>query len=58
MIPIVIGYALGVVSVTAYGMSVGASAGTGYAVGRRVGRELCERFDIVENRIKIMFTHQ
>ena len=58
MIPVVFGYALGAISVTAYGISVGASCGTGYAVGRKVGRVICEKLDSVENKIKHIVTNQ
>ncbi len=52
MIPILAGYGFAIVFGTAYAVSQGASAGSGYALGRKSGRIVCEKLDVLEGRIK------
>jgi len=50
MIPIVVG-ALGVGMITLRVMSTAATAGSGYALGRKYGRKICETLDQVESKV-------
>jgi|TARA_B110000914_G_scaffold184561_1_gene167884 hypothetical protein len=52
VIPILAGYGFAIVLGTAYAVSQGASAGSGYALGRKSGRIVCEKLDVLEGRIK------
>jgi hypothetical protein len=52
VIPILAGYGFAIVFGTAYAVSQGASAGSGYALGRKSGRIVCEKLDVLEGRIK------
>jgi hypothetical protein len=52
VIPILAGYGFAIVFGTAYAVSQGASAGSGYAFGRKSGRIVCEKLDVLEGRIK------
>jgi hypothetical protein len=52
VIPILAGYGFSIVLGTAYAVSQGASAGSGYALGRKSGRIVCEKLDVLEGRIK------
>ncbi|HIF45634.1 MAG TPA: hypothetical protein EYQ73_02415 [Candidatus Poseidoniales archaeon] len=56
MIPIIFGAGLAIAAGTAYALGNGASAGAGYAFGRKTGRVLCEKLDFVESRLKDMIT--
>jgi hypothetical protein len=52
VIPILAGYGIAIVLGTAYAVSQGASAGSGYAFGRKSGRIVCEKLDVFEGRLK------
>ena len=56
MIQILAGYGIAIALGTVYAVSQGASAGTGYAVGRKVGRVVCEKLDVFEGRAKEFIT--
>ena len=56
MIPMLFGGGLAIAAGTAYALSNGASAGAGYAFGRKTGRVLCEKLDFIESRLKDMIT--
>lgn len=51
MIPL-IGGALGLIATTFNAVGIGATAGTGYALGRKYGRKICEWSDTMEDRIR------
>jgi hypothetical protein len=56
VIPLLAGYGIAFALGTAYAVSQGASAGTGYAFGRKTGRVICEKLDVFEGRAKDFIT--
>ena len=50
MIPVIGSIALGIAGMTLNALSVGATAGSTYAIGRKTGRIVCEKLDLFESQ--------
>ena len=58
MIPMIAGLAIGTVIATGWAVSAGGTAGMSYGLGRKYGRIICEKIDLLEDRVKIMIAPQ
>ena len=56
MIP-VIGSVISLFATTVNAVSIGATAGMGYGLGRKYGRKICEFADNMEGKITNMMQH-
>ena len=56
MIPLIAG-AFSLLSTTVNAVSIGATAGMTYGLGRKYGRKMCELAESIESRIVNLVTH-
>jgi len=54
MIPLIVG-AFGLLVTTVNAVSIGATAGMSYGIGRKYGRKICEFTDNMEGRVMGLF---
>ena len=52
MLPLLVGSSIGLAVVSAQALMVSGTAGTGYGLGRKYGRIICEQIDRLEGRVR------